>query len=624
VNEEFTISTISDISEIEKIPVTERVRERSTFELIEKGASYNPDAAAITFLMNGNIDEEPVIIPYKNLLGKIRQAANMFNDLGAGPEDVITYLLPNIPQSHFILWGAETAGIVNPINPMLEPETIRDICNAAGTKILVSIGSVPGSDVWEKVDSIRKDIPSLKCVVRVMGPSDKDNNIFGFEEELGKYSSEKLTFEREIDPDDIASLYHTGGTTGRPKLARRTHYNEIVGAWDIKVTTGSQPGDGVMVGMPLFHCNGTMATGLVPFSSGGNVIMLSPSGYRNPTIMKNFYKIIERYKPVWFSAVPTILTVLMNLPIDDADISSLKFAVSGAAPLSVEVFNRFEKYTNMRLIESYGLTEQSVCSSANPKDGEPRIGSVGFRMPYHDTKIVIMDKDGEYVRDADTNEIGVITIGGPCTFKGYVEEIHNRGIWLPNGFFNTGDMGRIDEDGYLWITGRQKDLIIRGGHNIDPSIIEESLYQLNGIKYAAAVGRPDTYAGEVPVAYVELDNNAELTKESIMEWAKKKIGERAAIPKDIYIIDDMPLSAIGKILKPVLRRETVKRQFTEELKGMNDLAEKVEVEVSEDKVHGIKAEIRINCAAGVDREKVKARAVELLANYAVFSSIIAE
>ena len=162
------------------------------------------------------------------------------------------------------------------------------------------------------MEAIRKDIPSLTCVVRVMGPSDEAEGIYGYEEKVEAYSADRLTFERVIDPGDIASLYHTGGTTGRPKLAQRSHYNEVVLTWDLMTAIDLQPKEAVMVGLPLFHCNGTCVTGLLPFSLGGNVVILSPSGYRDPGIMKNFYRIVERYRPVFFSCVPTVLSVLLG------------------------------------------------------------------------------------------------------------------------------------------------------------------------------------------------------------------------------------------------------------------------------------------------------------------------
>jgi fatty-acyl-CoA synthase len=383
-----------------------------------------------------------------------------------------------------------------------------------------------------------------------------------------------------------------------------------------------QPGEAVMVGLPLFHCNGTCITGLLPFSLGGNVVILSPSGYRDPAIMKNFYKIVERFRPVFFSCVPTVLSVLLDLPVGGADISSLRYLICGAAPLSVELFKRFEEHSGMKILEGYGLTESTCASCVNPKDGERKIGSVGIRLPYQQVKVAIADGDGNYVRDAGTNEIGVVCIAGPTVFKGYVEDIHNRGIWIREGWFNTGDMGRLDEDGFLWLTGRSKELIIRGGHNIDPASIEEPLYRMQGIKMAAAVGRPDAHAGEVPVAYVEVAEDSGLNPGDILAWAREHVGERAAVPKDIYIVDKIPLTAVGKIFKPRLRWDATRRAYEQELAALGDLARSVEVSVAEDKVHGTKATIRIKAARGADPEAIRKRVPELLARYTVNYEVV--
>ncbi|MBW1787156.1 MAG: acyl-CoA synthetase [Deltaproteobacteria bacterium] len=624
MEEVYVVRDLKDVEEMEKVPLSERITAGSTYELIEQGAALDPDAVAITFLRDGESYDQPVEIPYRELIGKIRQTANMFADLGLGPKDVVTYLLPSLPQTHYVLWGGETAGIANPINPLLEAETIKDICQAAGTKILVALGETPGIDIWEKVEAIRKDLPTLKCVVRVMGPSDEAEGIYGFEEKVETYAADRLTFDRHIDPEDIASLYHTGGTTGRPKLAQRTHYNEVVLTWDLMTAINLQPREAVMVGLPLFHCNGTCITGLLPFSLGGNVVILSPSGYRDPGIMKNFYRIVERYRPVFFSCVPTVLSVLLDMPVGGADISSLEFLLCGAAPLSVELFRRFEEHSGMKILEGYGLTESTCASSVNPKDGERKIGSVGIRLAYQQVKVAIADGDGNYVRDAETNEIGVVCIAGPTVFKGYVEDIHNKGIWIQEGWFNTGDMGRLDKDGFLWLTGRSKELIIRGGHNIDPAAIEEPIYRMEGVKMAAAVGRPDAHAGEVPVAYVEVAEDSRLTPADIMAWAREHIGERAAVPKDVFIVDEIPLTAVGKIFKPKLRWDATRRVYERELAALGDLAQSVEVSVDEDKVHGTKATVRIKAAEGADQAEIQKRVPEILARYTIQYEVIVE
>ena len=619
--EKFTIRTLADIEAIEKIPLRERLDVDNTYDFIRRGAQIDPDKVALSFLFSGEAWESPVEVPYKELLAKIHQTANLCRDMGVGPEDVATVLLPNLPQTHYALWGAEAAGIVNPINPMLTPGTIRDICNAARTKILFALGEFPGADIWPKVEAIRSEIPTLEAIVRVMGPSDEANGIYGFEETVEKYERDSLTFDRSIGPDEISSLYHTGGTTGTPKLARRTHFNEVFMAWAIGVMGEMEPDDTLMCGLPLFHVNGTTVTGLCPFSMGAHVVLLSPRGYRDPEIMKNFFKIVERYRANFFSSVPTVLSVLLDIPIEEADISSLKNAICGAAPLSVELFQRFEAHSGMNVLEGYGLTEGACASSVNPAEGERRVGSIGIRIPYQEMKTVILDENGEYARDAGVGEIGVIAIRGPNVFKGYVEEAHNKGLWIQGDWLNSGDLGRCDPEGYFWLTGRKKELIIRGGHNIDPATIEEPLYRIPGVQLAAAVGRPDPHAGEVPVAYVQAQEGTSLTGEAILEKVKGEIGERAAIPKEIHVIDAIPLTPVGKIFKPALRWDATRRIYEKELESIGDAAESLEITVGEHKVYGTEVNITVRPAGGVTEEELTKRIKDILSRFTVHYTV---
>ncbi len=617
MTEKFIVRNLADIEAIEKVPLAERIKAASTYELLHQGAAVDPEAVAIHFIPDGNRFDQPKAITYREFIKKINQTANLFHDLGVGATDVVTYLLPNLPQTHFVLWGAEAAGIANPVNPLLEAAAIADICRAAGTRVLVALGEVPGSDIWEKVSAIRKDIPTLEHIIRVQGPSRETEGIIGYEEKVETYPGDRLLSSRVIAPEDIASLYHTGGTTGRPKLARRSQANETALAWDLRVGMDLQPGEPVMCGLPLFHCNGTCITGLMPFAAGGSVVLLSAAGYRDPSIIKNFYKIVERYRPVFFSAVPTVLSVLLDIPVAGADISSLRHLVCGAAPLSVELFRRFEAHSGMKILEGYGLTESTCASAVNPRDGQRKIGSIGLRLPYQQMKIMVLDEAGNFQREARTNEIGVVCIQGPCVFKGYVEAEHNRGIWLDGGWFNTGDLGRQDEDGYFWLTGRKKELIIRGGHNINPAAIEEPLYKMPRIKLAAAVGRPDPHAGEVPVVYVEAVDGAALTGEEVLAWARQHIGERAAVPKEAIVIEHLPLTAVGKIFKPALRWDAVRRVYERELEALADLVGTRAVTVGEDPVFGTKAVLRVTLRTGTDLEDFRRRLAEQLQRYSV-------
>ena len=613
--EPIRIASLADVEEIEKTPIEQRLRAQNTYDLLKIGAAIDPDALAISFMMSGDTYQSPMQITYRDFIAQINRTANLFHDLGIGPQDVISYLLPNAPHTHYVLWGGEAAGIVNPINPMLEPETIRDICLAAGTKVFVALGEMEGTDIWQKVMAIRHELPDLKAIVRVFGPSDEKEDIYGFDEVINNYNGESLDSGRQINPGDIASMYHTGGTTGTPKIAPHTHFNEVCMAEMMNMASLARTEDTIMCGLPLFHVNGTMVTGGYPFSIGAHVVILSPQGYRDPTVMANFYKIVEHYKANFFSCVPTILSVLLDIPKTDEDISSLDYALCGAAPLSVELMQRFEAKTDMKVLEGYGLTEGTTASCVNPAYGERKVGSIGIRIPYQEMKI--FNRSDKGVREADVDEIGAVCIKGPNVFGGYLDESKNKDIWMKEGWLDTGDLGRQDADGYIWLTGRQKELIIRGGHNIDPALVEEPLYRLGDVQMAAAVGRPDPHAGEVPVAFVQLQEGSTLTTDKIIEYLQKEIGERAAVPKEVIIIDTIPLTPIGKIFKPALRWKAIEAVYQKEISALGDSIDSVSVIASEDTLHGTMAEIEIKLSTSADSREVEEKVTEVLSRYTV-------
>ena len=615
--EKVKFRNISDIEAFENTPIEERLEAFNTYDMIKNGAAINPNATAISFFRSGDSYAQPMQVTYRDLITNITRTANLFHDLGIGPRDVVSYLLPNLPQTHYVLWGGEAAGIVNPINPLLETSAIAEICQAAGTKILVALGDLPGSDIWQKAMAIRKDLPDLKAVIRVMGPGDEKDGIYGYDEVIARCNGEKLNSNRKIGAQDMASMYHTGGTTGTPKLAPHTHFNETAMAYMIAAAAELNAGEAALCGLPLFHVNGTTVTGSMPFSIGAHVVLLGPRGYRDPSVMQNFYKIVDHYQAVTFSSVPTVLSVLLDIPKGDADISSLRYAICGAAPLSVELFKRFEDHSGMKILEGYGLTESTCAAAFNPYHGHQKVGSIGLRLPYMQMKIFMVDNQGRFGREADTDEIGSVCIQGPNVFKGYLDGVHNPGTWPREDWLNTGDLGRQDADGYFWLTGRTKELIIRGGHNIDPAVIEDPLYRLPDIQLAAAVGRPDPHAGEIPVAFVQLQEKADLAPDQILEYLKAEIGEKAAVPKEIRIIDEIPLTPVGKIFKPALRWQAIQRVYRTELEVLGASVEKVEISVGEDKVHGSLAAINIKAAQGVSAEEIKQKVDEILARYTV-------
>ena len=599
------IRTLQDIQQIESTPLSERDLPSSTFELIRRTAQASPEAAALSFILQGTGEETPLRLNYAELLGKITQTANAFHRLGLRPGKAVSFLLPNLPQTHYTIWGGEAAGIVNAINPLLDPEHIAELIHASNSELLVTLAPFPGTDLWDKVNALRDQLPELKAILCVdmanllpepqrsalkaqRGPLPE--GVLDFDETIAACPADHLESGRLIAADDIASYFHTGGTTGTPKLAPHSHGNEVAMAYSMNLVTRFGAGDVTLCGLPLFHVNGVIVTGLTAFIGGAEVLLATPQGYRNTTLIGNFWKVIERHKVSFFSGVPTIYAGLLQIPSEGHDLSSLKYALCGAAPMPVELIRQFEAKTGLTLLEGYGLTEGTCGSCANPPAGERRPGSIGLPMPYCEVRIKVLDEQGRYLRDAEQDEIGNLCIRGATVFRGYLQASKNADIWVDGDWFNTGDLGRVDADGYIWLTGRSKDLIIRGGHNIDPQMIEEALHKHPAVAMAAAVGKPDEKAGELPVVYVQLKPGAQTSETELLEHAAAHIPERAAVPKDAWIIDAIPLTAVGKTFKPALRFDAIARVYQA---AIDELHPAVRVEVLSDDRAGQLAHIHL-------------------------------
>jgi fatty-acyl-CoA synthase len=619
------IKTLRDIQLIEQTPLAERDLPASTYELICRSAAQQADAPALSFILQGTANEAAYRLSYRQLLGKITQTANAFHRLGLRPGKAVSFLLPNLPHTHFTIWGGEAAGIVNAINPLLDTEHIAELIQASDSELLVTLAPFPGTDLWAKVEGLREQLPALKAIICVdmanllpepqrsaikaqRGPL--PDGVLDFDELIAACPDDHLESGRVIAPDDIASYFHTGGTTGTPKLAPHSHGNEVAMAFSMNLVTRFEPGDVTLCGLPLFHVNGVIVTGLTAFIGGAEVLLATPQGYRNANLISNFWTVIERHNVSFFSGVPTIYAGLLQVPSEGHDLSSLKYALCGAAPMPVELIRQFESKTGLTLIEGYGLTEGTCGSCANPPAGERRPGSIGLPMPYCEVSIKMLDEQGNYLREANRNEIGNLCIRGATVFKGYLQSSKNAGIWVDGDWFNTGDLGRVDADGYIWLTGRSKDLIIRGGHNIDPQMIEEALHKHPAVAMAAAVGKPDEKAGELPVVYVQLKPGAEVSEAELLAHAAEHIHERAAIPKDAWIIDTIPLTAVGKTFKPALRFDAINRVYQS---ALAEIDARLRVEVLSDDKRGQIAHIYIPAGQAALADAVSQR----LAGFAV-------
>jgi fatty-acyl-CoA synthase len=603
------ISTLAEILRIEKNIDILADAPVSTYDMIVAGAKGRADQLALRYIPDPNQIGISQDWTFAELLHRIRQAGNMFRDLADGERAVVSIILPNCPAYHVALWGAQIAAIVNPVNPLLEPAHMAEIMRAAGTKILVTCPAGDAQGIGARALAAAQDLPTLKHVLLVHA-DDNGHTVAGPENTVGW--NQALSWYSGVDgissdPQTLhlpAAYFHTGGTTGMPKLAVLTHANMIASVTAARHHLPMPDSGAALCGLPLFHINGVIATGLLPWSLGHSVILAGPRGYRDPALLSQFWRAVAYYRVSYFSGVPTIYQTLADVPPGESDLSSLRYAICGAAPLPLEVRRRFEANIGIPILEGYGLTESACISTISPLGPDVPRPTIGLRLVGQEMKAAMLGEDGAYQRDCAVNEPGVILIRGPNVFKGYHDESHDRTAWIadPDGgerWFNTGDLGYCDAAGFWRLTGRRKELIIRGGHNIDPLIIESALLQHPAVAAAAAIGRPDARVGEVPVAYVQLRPGQAVTEAELLKTATQAIPERAAHPRRIKIVDAIPLTAVGKPFKPALVWREIADVVAAEAHAVPGLTLEA-VTVDNDRNRGNVARITATADAGAD------------------------
>ena len=612
----------ADLRAFEKIAYADRVAAQSTYDAIRLAAAHDPEAPAIQFLPNADPADTPIVISHRDFFARVTQAANMFHALGVGSNDVVSFLLPLLPEAFITLFGAEAVGIANPVNPLLEPHQIGEILLAARTSVLVALGPMPGIDIWQKVEQVRGSLKSLKAIVQVHGPGDSSRKIYTFADLIGSQPADRLVSGRNISGDQTAAYFHTGGTTGTPKLVRHTHANQVYQAWAINLLFKSTPGANLLFGLPLFHVGGSLTQALTTLSSGGCLVVLSPAGWRNPASIKNIWNLVERFKPETLSSVPTVLAAALSVPPGDADLSSLRFIAGGGSAIPVTVGKAIQHKFGLKVLEVYGMTETSSVHTMAYPDRSIRLGSVGLPVPYARVRVVKLDDNGRLERNCAVDEIGVVIMAGPGVFDGYLNELHNKDAFIDGNWVNSGDLGRLDKDGFLWITGRAKDLVIRGGHNIDPAAIEEILFQHPAVGLAAIVGQPDAYAGEVPVGYVQLKSEATVAPGELEAWVRDRTPERAAVPVQILQVNPMPLTGVGKVFKPQLRWDAATRVFSQVLSPLREKGVDCSVHVGQHGSHGSVAIVSVAQVPDHQRGAVADEVHKMLAPFVLRHEVV--
>ncbi|AII04189.1 acyl-CoA synthetase [Rhodococcus opacus] len=562
----------TDLTTIEAVPLRDRGLPESTYALLTRAARMWPDRLALTILPDGARWRQPLQRSFSELLDDVHRYANLLHHLGVRRHDAVALMAPNCADLIPATLAAQLAGIAAPINAAQSPQHIAELLRRSGARVLVTAGPELAPETWEAAHQIA--VSGKVDAVLVLRPTGAAGAPADLPEVDGVRIGYLSAMSADIDSSDfigdpprgfdVAALFHTGGTTGVPKLAAHTHDNEVADAWMLAANSSWDSDSVVFAALPLFHVNALMVTLLAPLFKGQGVVWAGPLGYRDPILSSEFWKIVAHYRIASMSAVPTVYAALAQRPVD-ADISSLRFAMVGASPLPTALIEKFQDHTGVPLLEGYGLTE-ATCASARSFPDAPRPGSVGVRMPYQQVKVVSVRDDGTW-DDLPTGATGVLAISGPTVFAGYVAGRDEHGPVLDgmgklvDGWLDTGDLARVDSDGFIYLVGRAKDVIIRGGHNIDPAVVEHVLLDHPQVTAVSAVGRPDAHAGEVPVAYVTVVADADITPRELQAWASERVPERAAAPKAVTILPALPVTAVGKLYKLALRADATRREL---------------------------------------------------------------
>ena len=470
-------------------------------------AADAPDAPAVA--------DDSTDLTNMQFLHAVRRASAVMATHGVSAGDVVAIMLPNRASYIVALFAAWRLGAtVTPISPTSMPAEAAYQITDANAKVLIA-------DTTVEIDA-----PAVAL------------------------STAELASGAAVDPepvehsdDSLALLIYTSGTTGRPKGVMLDHANlNAMCRMAIDAFKMTSEDHSLLI-LPLFHANGIVVGTLSPLLAGGRTTV---AGRFSP---KTFFDRLEQSGATYFSAVPAMYTMLADLPAEvRPDTSAVRFAICGAAPASVELLTKIETRYGIPLIEGYGLSEGSCASTANPLEGKRKAGTVGPPLPGQ--KIRIVDADNE---DVPPGEAGEVLVHGPNVMRGYLNRPEETAKTLVDGWLHTGDIGYFDEDGYLVLVDRAKDMIIRGGENIYPKEIETVVYQLPEVAEAAVVGRAHPVYGEEPVLFVSLNSGAAISTEGILEHLSRSLS-KFKLPVEITILDDLPKNPVGKIDKPTLRK----------------------------------------------------------------------
>lgn len=452
--------------------------------------------------------------------------------------------LPNCLEFVISFFGVMYAGGISlPFNTLLKSEELEYQINHSDIEILITnIAS------YKIIKSIRNNLTKLNQIVFI----DDDSNIkkkddLDFWPEIDAASVELPNSYKNIDKSNIAGMLYTSGTTGKPKGCMLSHNNYLHDLRLVVPRINLNEHDTNLCIMPLFHVNGQVASLLTTMICGGTLVL--EEMFKPRTLIET----LKKYRCASFSAVPAMYNFLNEMAEykNGEDLSFLKACICGAAPMPIEVFNKFERKFKGKIIEGYGLSEGTCVSSLNPIDGERKIGSIGTAL--EGQEMVIMNENGSVIAEG---EIGEICIKGKNVMAGYYKNEQATRAAIIDGWLHTGDMGYKDRDGYFFITGRKKEMIIRGGENIYPKEIEEALYEHDSVMECAVIGLPDKKYGEQVVAVIRLKEGKNETGKSMKQYLRPKIAN-FKMPNKFEFVMDLPKTSTGKIQKIKLRKEMI-------------------------------------------------------------------
>ncbi|WP_299773205.1 AMP-binding protein [uncultured Pseudoteredinibacter sp.] len=594
------LNSIAEVQAYEQTAIEERFNlNTNVYQALLSKAAEHPEREAFIYLPDIDIPTKQCTVSYGEFAKQLNQTAHFYQSLGLQSEESVVLLLPLLADSQALLWAAEAAGRACSINGFLEAHHIANIIKASKARIVVCPGPSYQDGIWEKLESIRPEL-SDDIVFVTLGD---DKGDYQYPQAIADMPTNPI--ERDIAPQDIAAYFHTGGTTGEPKLAMHSHFNHLAQAYTVDtLLANGREHSRVALGMPIFHVLGALIVSLRNLLVGNTICMFHHMGFRHKKATENFWQIIEAMKINDVNAVPTIYSALVDLPVGDRDISSLQRMYTGASPGSLDQSLKIKEMCGQMPLNGFGMTEMCGVVSCYPNQDIVDGYAAGLRVPYMEVKTIEVDDEYNYIRDCNNGESGLLVFAGPTVMQGYLNQSHNSSSFIknmPDGrkWLNSGDLGHVDKKGLFWINGRAKDLIIRGGHNIDPIIIEDAFYTHDSVETAAAVAQPDAYTIEMPAAYVCLKPSHNVNVEELLEHAQKNIPERAAIPKNIHIIDEMPVTAVGKIFKPALMCHSIEYVYQHQIQlllkkeNISDIS--AEVKAYCDKNKGTYAELHVRC-----------------------------